>query len=611
MNAIVNQIKNSIDDIYKLRTFTGIPSVFWPEFINKCMEFMHGESGYLLVRETGGVNGWKVLLSCPDSSRTMMKNPEFLSVISNTAEAAVNEKAVCRKMGKRVLFGVRFDLDEKDRESVAVFVGGDNKSRDTDGIISGLIRVSDIPVVYQIRREAEKAKNDVVWFSEALDLMTLLNDEDKYLAAAMTFCNELASRFECFRVSLGWLKKGYVRVQAVSHMEQFEKKMEVVQLLEAAMEEAFDQDEEILFPKQADQTSITRDHERYVQNQDVGNMVSIPIRVNGEPAGVLSCERETKPFTENEVHSLRLICDQASRRLADLKNKDRWFGAKIADAAKETAGRLVGVEHTFAKCVGIGMCLALIFLVFGKWEYRIEAPFILKTDDLAYIPAPFDGYIDKVHVQVGDRVNRNDVLLSLDNQELLLQEFSAIADITRYAGEEKKSGARSDLAEMKIAHALKVQAEAKLDLIRYHLANCDLRAPFPGIVVEGDLKELLGAPVRKGDVLFKVARLEKMYAVLDVDERDIHEISLNQTGEIAFISRPKLKYPIRVELIEPVVVTKEEGNVFPLRCVLSGSVENWWRPGMSGIAKIDVGKRNILWIITHRTVDFFRLLLWW
>jgi len=44
------------------------------------------------------------------------------------------------------------------------------------------------------------------------------------MAAAMTFCNEIASRYRCDRVSLGWIKGAYVRVQAVSHMERFRKK---------------------------------------------------------------------------------------------------------------------------------------------------------------------------------------------------------------------------------------------------------------------------------------------------------------------------------------------------------------------------------------------------
>jgi hypothetical protein len=32
---------------------------------------------------------------------------------------------------------------------------------------------------------------------------------------------------------------------------------------------------------------------------------------------------------------------------------------------------------------------------------------------------------------------------------------------------------------------------------------------------------------------------------------------------------------------------------------------------MSGLVKLEAGKRTLFWILTHRTVDFLRLLLWW
>jgi len=164
---------------------------------------------------------------------------------------------------------------------------------------------------------------------------------------------------------------------------------------------------------------------------------------------------------------------------------------------------------------------------------------------------------------------------------------------------------------MKIALALEAQARARLKLVRFHIDHSQLKAPFSGIVVEGDLDELLGAPVRKGDVLFKVARIEKMYAELKVDERDIHELTEGASGEIALVSRPDLKFPIRVQRIDPVALTEEEGNIFLIRALFTEKVADWWRPGMSGVAKINVGERNVLWILTHRTIDFIRIFLWW
>jgi hypothetical protein len=32
---------------------------------------------------------------------------------------------------------------------------------------------------------------------------------------------------------------------------------------------------------------------------------------------------------------------------------------------------------------------------------------------------------------------------------------------------------------------------------------------------------------------------------------------------------------------------------------------------MSGVCKIAVERRTLFWVLSHRTVDFVRLLLWW
>ncbi|MBN1226382.1 MAG: efflux RND transporter periplasmic adaptor subunit, partial [Deltaproteobacteria bacterium] len=570
-----------------------------------------------MVKDTAS-DAWKTLCTWPPGNRMAAQNSPFASQIKKMAESVATEGVAWEKVSREAgaglegaLLGARLDLGEDKHIGTALF-----HRKKSSGITRGdefirLKLISGIPLVYQMRRVVNKAKNDVVRFVEALDLMVLLNMEKKYIAATMTFCNQIASRFGCSRVSLGWLKKGYIRMQAISHIEDFEKKMDAVQNLEAAMEEAFDQDEEVVYPPSQDTHIITRDHESFALTQGVKHMISLPLRLDDKPIAVLSCERQNNPFSENDINCLRLFCDQAARRLEDLRKHGRWFGARVAESFRETLSGLLGVEHTLAKCVTILVCILLAILLFGKWNYRVEAPFIIKTDDLAYLPAPFDGYIHEAHVQIGDEVQKNDLLLTLDTRELLLEESSAIADKSRYAREAEKARAKNSLAEMKIAQALKIQAEAKLDLIRYHLTNAELKAPFLGIVVEGDLKELLGAPVRKGDVLFKIARIEKMYAELDLDERDVHEIAVGRTGEIAFVSMPNQKFPILVERIDPVAVPKEEGNVFPVRCVFSEEAKTWWRPGMSGIAKVNVGKRNLLWIFTHRTVDFFRFLLWW
>jgi len=609
-----DQLFRSLEHI---RQFDGPPQQFWPAFLEFASRLAGAGNGLLLMQGEGDTT-WRKLCVWPEKGLSKAQYAGMTRKIEEIAEGASARMSAwatagepATKEAKTIVLGVRLDLAEDARVCVAVFLVDKGVESEVEDTAMRLRLVADTPALYQQQRAAQQVKHDVVQFAEALDLMVLLNVEKRYMATAMTLCNEIASRYQCTRVSLGWLEGGYVRLQAISHMEKFEKKMDVVQNLEAAMEEAFDQDEEIIWPQPDGNTSVIRDHEKFAREQGDQFMVSVPIRLDNTPAGVLTCERLSREFSESEVRGLRVLCDQASRRLGDLKEKDRWFGARLAAATRQGAGRLLGYEHTLAKCIGLLVCGALAFLLFGRLPYRVEAPFILRSDEVKYLPAPFDGYIDQVPVEVGDTVEAEELLLNLDTQEILLEESAAIANQNRYTREAEKARAENALADMNIALALADQAKARLDLARYQLQNAEIRAPYKGIVVEGDLEELLGAPVRKGDVLFKVARIEKMYAELDVNERDIHELVTGASGEMAFVSQPKLKFPIEVERIDPVAQAKEEGNVFITRCRFIEGAAAWWRPGMSGVAKIDVGKRNVLWIVTHRTIDFLRILLWW
>ena len=60
-----------------------------------------------------------------------------------------------------------------------------------------------------------------------------------------------------------------------------------------------------------------------------------------------------------------------------------------------------------------------------------------------------------------------------------------------------------------------------------------------------------------------------------------------------------------------VIPLPEGKNVFLVRCDVEGTPEGWWKPGMSGVCKLNVGDRRLIWIITHRTVDFLRMWFWW
>ena len=58
-------------------------------------------------------------------------------------------------------------------------------------------------------------------------------------------------------------------------------------------------------------------------------------------------------------------------------------------------------------------------------------------------------------------------------------------------------------------------------------------------------------------------------------------------------------------------VQGQEGNHFMVTTRLLRDPEPWWRPGMTGLAKLDVGQRNVAWILFDRLFDTLRLYFWW
>lgn len=600
-----------IDDIHALRRFSGEPGEFWRAYLEATGKLASAREAFL-VSQTAPEQPWVTAASWPSG---LAPDAALVEPLANAASRAHAETVVVVRPAAGAkgdaLVGLRLEAGPGEPPATLVLKLPDAP---TDLLESSslLVRLAaDVPAAYLKERALGRASRDVVRFAEALDLMVLMNADSRFYKAAMTLANELASRFTCSRVSLGWLEDGYARLQAMSHVEKFERETSAVQVVEACMEECIDQDEEVLWPSPDGSRTIARAHEEYARHFGPGALLTLPLRIENKVVGSVTCEKAQGAFSATEVAALRLMCDQASRRLSDLKREDRWFIRRWIDTARDALSWILGVDHTWYKVGGVLLAALFWWLATGTLPYRVEGSFILKTDDLVYIPAPFDGYIENVGVTIGDPVKQGVTLLKLDTRDLLLDETAAVAEITRQSREAEKAMAKAALADMKIAQALEAQARARLEKVQYNLQNSTIRAPMDGLIVEGDLKKMLGAPVRRGDILFKIARVERMYAEAGIDERDVHEVRGQATGEIALVSRPNLTFPCVVERLDPVAVQRDGRNEFNVRLRVTGPVESWWRPGMAGVVKIECGRRNVAWILAHRTIDFLRLVLWW
>jgi len=444
-----------------------------------------------------------------------------------------------------------------------------------------------------------------------LELLAATNQCMRFMSASMSLCNESAERWHCTRVSLGFLDGRYIRVQAMSHTDKFSRKMKLLQNIEAAMEECLDQDIEVTQPAPTDATIINRAAAQLSKDHGPLALLSLPLRQEGELPAVLTLERAPeKPFTPDEIETIRLACDMVAPRLVELRKHDRWIGAQIAASARRRMGPLLGPKYTWLKLWVIMIFASAVFLTLAKGEYRVESPFLFESTVHQVIVAPVDTFIKNVSVAPGDKVEAGKTVLGeLDTTELRLKLAALKAEQLGYQKEMAASMRDRNTVESQIAQAQIDKAAAGIRLLEQNILQARLVAPISGRIISEDLKRQIGAKVEKGKILYEIASIESLRAELYVPESMIADVREDQEGELASIGRPGERIRFVVERINPMADVVNQRNVFKVRARLLEQQE-WMRPGMEGIAKISAGKRRYLWIGARRIVNWLRMKLW-
>jgi RND family efflux transporter MFP subunit len=424
-------------------------------------------------------------------------------------------------------------------------------------------------------------------------------------------CNELGTELSAMRVTLGWRKKGIMELISTNHGGRMRNDTETAGALARAMDEAAEQDCEVGVPP-IKGAEINRQHKVFSEAHANCQIVSLPLRTAGQVHGAVTVEypQGEAGMSQERIDALRVVLDLIGPQLVTLQEKSGWIGARVWRSVRRHFAGLLGYRHTGWKLAGLVLVLGFGICCIVPMTHRVKAPFLLRTEASADLTSPFSGYIDTVKASVGDVVKKGQLLMTLDRRELTMQKTELKAERDRSVSDARRYEAEGELSQMKLSQLAIEQADAKLQVIDYRLARTEIRAPFDGVIVEGDLKERLSSPTQVGEVLLRIVEITDTYGELQVDERDIHFLEQGMDGEMAFTSRPEDKFQVSLDTYEPVAVVKETGTYFRVRVTVTESPEDWWRPGMSGVCKVDIGKRSIAWIYLHRTWEFVRIKLW-
>jgi biotin carboxyl carrier protein len=474
--------------------------------------------------------------------------------------------------------------------------------------------------LYMLRRTSDQSRAIAQSHQHVLQLATSVATSEGFLSAAMGLCNELATRANATRVSLGWVKGNRVRVKALSHTEEFDKRQELIVELEKVMEECYDQEDVVQF--EADGTSsqnVTREAQALSRSQGGNGVISIPLRRKAEIIGVLTLEfAPGQHLGPQAATGLSVAADLLAPQLYDRYTNDRWLITKTGISIRDGVKTIVGPKYWIAKiCIVLGI-IALLFIcnwipfVNVTFPYRVAAHFEFSPVERRFLNAPFEGFIDKVMKRPGDKVAAGDVLFTLETHELKIKRSESNSRANQAEQERIKNMGEKPpkVAEANIAAAKRDAALYEAQLYQTQIDRAAVKAEIPGVVLEGDLRDKVGSSVKKEDQLMVIGQPNKLKGELKVAERDIQDVKFDSEGKLATTALPFAKIPFKVERVVPDKAQAKEGdNYFTVFVTLNDTTPDML-PGMEGEARVDVTRKPLAWIWTHRFVDWLSLKLW-
>jgi len=567
-----------------------------------------------IIDEGLGEQGNNVISYWPDGKIT------DVPALQTACEIAVAERRIVIVDGKKTV-----DQDNRSSKTCHISLPFYQQDKSVGAVAIELVHVDETKINLAIRqlqwgvkwveaflRGSNRFKSIAnEQLSIVLQLLTCALDNNHLQAATTQIATELCNALNCERVSLGFNKDNKIEINAISNTAQINKKSNVVSQIKSAMEEAIDQSSTLIYPAAVNEQDFkTVYFHSKLADEFNSALCTVPLVHNGTIVGALFLQRPQEQIFDSEIVELSEIIATLIGPILELKRKDEeWLLVKLFDSVKSGVLKLIGKGYATQKLITILLFLIIGFFSFAESLYRVSADAKLEGFIHRVIVAPFDGYISESFARSGDMVKTEQLLAKLDDRDLIIERINWQGKRNQYSEQYRDALAKLDPAQVKVLKTKLGQVKAELKLLDAMLKRTSLSAPFDGVIVSGDLTQLMGSPIAKGDILFEIAPLDAYRVILEVDERDIGEIIIGQTGVLLLTGKSDVTLPFQVQKITPVAEQKEGRNYFRVEALLTNT-PSVLRPGMKGVGKIEVEDRKIIWIWTHNFLNWVRLWLW-
>lgn len=222
-------------------------------------------------------------------------------------------------------------------------------------------------------------------------------------------------------------------------------------------------------------------------------------------------------------------------------------------------------------------------------NYRIQGSGSVEND-AEEVRAKVAGTVDQLHVATGDQAALDQVLLTIENNSLLIQLSQAENDLmTQEQSLTILLDPSQDPSRQLSTYQQKLQqTQLTLSQRQSDVEDLEVKAPVSGTL--SALTAVVGDKVSANTDLFRVANYDAMEVTISVDELDVARIKVGQAAEIMLDALPGKVYRGQVSKINPEGVFRNDIATFDVTVVIEKS--EGLMSGMNTTVNITVEERK-------------------
>ncbi|GAB5402444.1 MAG: HlyD family efflux transporter periplasmic adaptor subunit [Aureliella sp.] len=481
----------------------------------------------------------------------------------------------------------------------------------------------------------------------------LVHDNLELRDTAFTIANEGRQLIGCDRVSIAIKKGRKCKVEAISGQDSIENRSNIVTALNNLATRVTSAGQSLWYDGSVAELppQLEEAVEDYVDLSHGRTIAVLPIR---RPEKVVEGDVQAKEMVQREDMSSReiigaLIVEQIESQVPADQLRSRCdlvyeHTARALNNSMEHTDlflmplwRLLGramwlfkgsaFPKTMAVLTLIAVGLLAMFLI--KIDHDLEANGSLQPTVQRQVFAHIDGHVQNVLVEHGQKVEKGQVLVQLENRDLEIelaqltgqlqetqQQIQAFRLLANKMGNDPVEASRL-IFQMREYEVRESALKAQLQLLNEKEKRLQITSPIDGVVVTWDVKKTLRArPVVTGQVLVTVADTTKDFELeLFMPEKRMMYLdkAFAESGgkplEVDFIlaTDPSLDYQGTLEktaVHERAELDPTDGAVVKLR-VNPNSMEGISRrPGAKVIADVTCGRRSAAFVWFHEVVEW-------